>query len=817
MIGQTIAHYKITAKLGEGGMGEVYLADDLHMGRQVAIKFLSANRSSDADSRQRFIHEARAQAMLNHPNIATFHEVSEADSRAFIVMEYIEGAPLSDTVKNEKLSLSEILTLAIQAGEGLQAAHEKGVIHRDVKPENIMVTPKGHVKITDFGLAHWKGASTLTKTGTRLGTAYYMSPEQAEGRKADHRSDIFSLGVVLYELLCNQRPFEGETETSILYELMSKTPDPLARYRRDVSEALERIVSKCLAKSPNERYQSCADLVADLRSERKVSEVSTAPPVSATQRPDPAVRRNRRTGIVVSASVVAMIVVLVLVFKPWRIVIEPTHDAQAKRVMLAVLPFENLGSPDQEYFADGMTEEITTHVAKMPGLGVISRTSAVHYKGQDKPLQEIGRELGVDYVLEGSIRWDQSASPPRVRINPQLIRVKDDTHVWTETYDRTFREVFAVQSEIAEHIAEALNLSLAGTGGLDARTRPTENLTAYDFYLRGKEYLENEKSQSDLKTAIRLFEQAIALDSTYAEPYAGIGMARSVLHNEYNLRTEDFRGAAKRALDQALVLDPNLPEAHFALGYYYNWCEDAYDLALDEYTRSEELGYKRGGVYRAIGVVQMRQGRWNDAMTNLNIAITVDPRSIGTINMLVLINGLMRRYDEAIKWADRALVLAPDDPTFYHARAWICLSGFGDSSCARRIVNLSPDPAHLLAVSPGGGGFIELKDALWRFRLTDITAQRIDLLHSTFDSEDRVEWALFGIAQLYELAGQMDSARAYYDSLITLLEFATRKQLPAFVNQSNLGLVCALAGYKDDAIKYASLGVETMPIAACHY
>jgi len=269
MIGQTISHYRVTAKLGEGGMGEVYLATDTNLDRPVAIKFLSSDRSSDPGARQRFIHEAKAQAMLSHPNIATFLDVGEAEGRAFLVMEYVDGHSLPVVAHEERLSLPEILDLVIQVAEGLQAAHEHGVVHRDIKPENILVTAKRHVKITDFGLARWKGATTLTKDGTRMGTAYYMSPEQVEGKRADHRTDIFSLGVILYELICRRRPFEGETETAIAYAVVSETPEPLARYKADVPDGLQHIVGKCLAKSPDERYQSAAEFLADAKHLRR--------------------------------------------------------------------------------------------------------------------------------------------------------------------------------------------------------------------------------------------------------------------------------------------------------------------------------------------------------------------------------------------------------------------------------------------------------------------------------------------------------------------------------------------------------------------
>ncbi len=340
MIGQTVSHYKIVEKLGEGGMGEVFLAEDMSLGRKVAVKFLSSDKASDPESRQRFVHEARAQAMLSHPNIATFYEVGEAENQVFIVMEYIEGQPLSRLASAEKLSLPEILDLAIQVCEGLQAAHEKGITHRDIKPENVLVTVKRHAKITDFGLAKWKGATTLTKTGARMGTAFYMSPEQVEGKKVDNRTDIFSLGVVLYELLCARRPFEGDTDTAIFYDLINTQPQPLARFARNLPDQLEKIVMKCLAKKPEERYQSAADLVADLRIERKNLEharSSGLKPAAEIAKP-----KKRMLKILVPSSAVVVLAVLFFVFNPFKV--EVSRDRSEATGSFQEMKFSRLTS-----------------------------------------------------------------------------------------------------------------------------------------------------------------------------------------------------------------------------------------------------------------------------------------------------------------------------------------------------------------------------------------------------------------------------------------------------------------------------------------
>ncbi|HLG93820.1 MAG TPA: serine/threonine-protein kinase, partial [candidate division Zixibacteria bacterium] len=410
MIGQTVSHYKILKKIGAGGMGEVYLAEDMSLGRKVAIKFLSAEKAADPESRKRFIHEARAQAIVSHSNVATFHEVGEERDKVFIVMEYIEGQRLSELAKTEKLSLQEILNLAIQVGEGLQAAHEKGVMHRDINPTNILVSSKRVAKITDFGLAKWTEASTITRTGLQMGTDHYMSPEQVDGRKVDHRTDIFSFGVVLYELICACRPFDGTNRESLFYEILYTQPQPLARYCRGVPEGFQIIVDKALKKDKSFRYQSAADLLADLKGLQKE-------------------------------------------------LTEGGVEAAPKRKTLAVLPFENLGAAEDEYFADGITDEITTKLAKISALGVISRTSAIKYKKTEKTLRQIGAELGIDYVLEGTIRWHKSGTTNRVRINSQLIRVEDDTHLWAETYDRVLEQIFELQSDIADKVTRALQLA----------------------------------------------------------------------------------------------------------------------------------------------------------------------------------------------------------------------------------------------------------------------------------------------------------------------------------------------------------------------
>ncbi|MGE5692444.1 MAG: protein kinase domain-containing protein, partial [Candidatus Zixiibacteriota bacterium] len=611
MIGRTISHYKILQKLGEGGMGEVYLAEDTSLGRKVAIKFLSSDKAFDPESRQRFVHEARTQAMLSHPNIATFHEVGEAENKAFIVMEYIEGRPLSDSAQLEKLSLPEILDLAIQIGEGLSAAHEKGIVHRDIKPENILVTSKRHAKITDFGLAKWKGASTLTKTGTRMGTAYYMSPEQVEGKKVDNRTDIFSLGVILYELLCARRPFEGDTDTAIFYDLINTQPQPLARFARNIPEKLEQIVLKCLAKKPEERYQSTADLVADLKTLRRTSDIQNLP-VSRSQ---PVISRKSWIGIAAGLGIIVLALAAYLILPKFFTTV--SSDTKSGRKMLAVLPFDNLGSVEEEYFADGITEEITTRLAKIGRLGVISHTSARKYKKTDKTLKQIGAELGADYILEGNIRWAKSGGASRIRINPQLIQVSDDSHLWAENYDAVLNDVFELQSSIAEKVAAALDVALLEPERRVLAAKPTENLEAYDFYLRGNDQFNRTTigaigAEKYLRIAFQMYERAVDLDPNFALAHCQFSRVNTELYWHFD-RKEKYLKEAKAAVEKVFKISPGLPEAHLALGSYH-YHDREYERALEQFAIAQKNLPNNPDLPLEIGYVLRRQGKWELAL-----------------------------------------------------------------------------------------------------------------------------------------------------------------------------------------------------------
>jgi len=804
MIGQTISHYKILEKLGEGGMGEVYLAEDTSLGRKVAVKFLSSDKAAEPESRQRFVHEARAQAMLSHPNIATFYEVGEEGEKVFIVMEYIEGQPLSRLASGEKLSLPEILDLAIQVGEGLSAAHEKGITHRDIKPENVLVTSKRHAKITDFGLAKWKGATTLTQTGARMGTAYYMSPEQVEGKKVDHRTDIFSLGVILYELFAGRKPFEGDTETAIFYDLVNTHPHPLARYARNLPEGLERIVFKCLAKKPEERYQSVADLVADLKTLRKASEIQNVP-IHLT-RPN---RTRKKWTLVSAAAGIILTGVSAYVLLP-RFFAASTKEAGSNRKMLVVLPFRNLGSPEQEYFADGITNEITANLAKVSGLGVISNTSAIQYKGSKKTLGQIGEELGAQYVLEGTIQL-QASSPgqSRVRITPQLIRVSDDTHLWAETYDRVFEEIFELQSDISKEIALAMDVTLLEPERKSLETKPTENLAAYDYYLKGKEYFNRGWSEKNGRIALEMFEKALELDSNFALAYTGLSKAHMYLYWRGYDPTNERLAKARESVDKAFHLQPGLLEARLALGYYYYRGSLDYERALQEFAIAQKSQPNNSDLLAAIGDLRRRQGKWDEALANLTRAVELDPRSSEKALELSIAHAYLRNYPQTEKYINRAIALAPDWSTPYLHRTFLHLDWKGSVQEARKVLSEAlriAEPAQLATVE----NWLDICDGKYEKALGRLGGADTFVM----PSGDRDSANYFSIkALLYGLTRQPRLKQAYYDSARVILEARVKNQPQVAHFHSNLGLTYAGLGRKEEAIREGQRALELLPVS----
>jgi serine/threonine protein kinase len=584
VIGKTISHYEIVSKLGEGGMGEVWEAHDSRLDRTVALKLIPRHLSADPASRKRFVHEARAASSIEHANICTIHEIDETpEGETFIVMPRYQGELLSDRIAGGRMPLDDALRIVEDLAGALAEAHDHDIIHRDVKPANIIVDTNERPILLDFGLAKLTEHTKVTKTGMTVGTLSYMAPEQAAGKDVDGRADLFSLGVVLYELVTGVRPFRGDHDAAVLYSIAHEPATPLASHDPSLPAALQLIVDRALAKDPADRYASLHEMKTAVTELRRQLQSAAAP------NRDGKTSGPSRPGWM--QTVVAVVAVVLAALAVWKFLPRGSNDGSDERtgsVKLVVLPFENLGAPEDEYFADGITDEITSKLAVLPGLAVISRTSARKYKNTDKGLPEIGQELGVEYVLEGTIRWDKRGESEKVRITPQLISVSDDFHLWAENYEREIEEIFAVQADIASKIANALDITLLASERRTLEARPTENLDAYRAYLRGVDYIwYGDEREENVRIGIQLLERAVNLDPDFALSYAVLAEAHAFMYHYGYDRSEERLSQAKAAVDKALDLQPELPEAHLALArYYYNGYRD-YDRAQEELTIAE--------------------------------------------------------------------------------------------------------------------------------------------------------------------------------------------------------------------------------------
>jgi TolB-like protein/Tfp pilus assembly protein PilF len=603
-------------------------------------------------------------------------------------MEHIDGDQLDEFMAKTKPSLNAALDIALQCAEGLSVAHQAGIIHRDIKPGNILVGKKGRVKILDFGLAKSSKATTETKVGSTIGTVQYESPEQSRGEDVDQRSDVFSLGVVLYEMIAGRLPFAGEYEAAIRYAIAHEAAEPIARFKADSPDDLQRILDKALAKDPEERYQTMADMIVDIRRVKRDSQ-----PVDRAPIPDPTPKPMSRGKISV------LIAALVVVIGGVGYFLSQTLDSPTSRVstvntakaVLAVLPFENLGAPDDEYFADGITEEITARLAGVRELAVIARTSVMKYKGSNKTIGEIGAELGVNYVLEGTVRWQKSENgTDRVRVTPQLIKVSDGTHKWANVYDEDLAEVFTVQTDIATNITEALGVVLLAPERAALVDAPTESLEAYDYYLRGNQYwrsADGGHSERDMNLAYGSYRKAVEIDPRFVAANARMARAKTELYWHSTFDSTDLI-EAYGLLQKALQLDSNSAESRVALASYY-YHDFKYEEALRELSRAMKLQPNNSDVLVEYSYVLGRQGRFEEATDYMKRALELDPQSATIHYQLGWYLMLFRRFDEAETHINKALRLEPDKELFYVEKASLAVGRDGDLSGARQLLKES--------------------------------------------------------------------------------------------------------------------------------
>ncbi len=660
MNSHTISHYKIGDKIGEGGMGSIYKAEDLTLKRTVALKFLSRRALEDEDQKARFLREAQAAAGLDHPKLkpprgstirtCTVYEVEEAAGETFIAMAYLDGRNLRDRIAAGPLDIDDALDMAQQVAQGLQAAHKKEVVHRDIKPANVIVTTEGVAKIVDFGLAQLGGEGRLTKEGVTIGTTAYMSPEQAMAAPLDHRTDIWSLGVLIHEMVTGQTPFRGHYADAIVYSIVNEEPEAMGELRSDAPPALQQIVTKALAKSPGERYQHVDEMLADLQSLRANLESGSA----EAPLPDKQPAGRKRKLVLSGVPALAALVTAVTVF------LSTGHEEAINSI--AVLPLENLsGDPEQDYFVNGMHEALIAELAQIGALTVISRTSVNRYRDTEKSIPEIADELNVDAVVEGSVL----RAGDRVRITAQLIGTEPERHLWAQSYDRDLRDVLSLHSQVARAVAKKVRVAV--TPEEEARLASTRQVDpdVYQHYLMGRQ-LCTSHIESELYRGVDQFRQAIERDPSYAPPQAGLARCYTILALFF-LPPREAAPRVKAAVAEALRLDEELAEAH-AMNGFMKLLFDRDFSGQEDFERALELDPNSVTALMDYGWYLTASGRFDEARAKYKRAVDLDPLGPTTVMVWGWASFVARRYDESILHLQKALELHSD---FVYAYAFL--------------------------------------------------------------------------------------------------------------------------------------------------
>jgi serine/threonine protein kinase/tetratricopeptide (TPR) repeat protein len=804
LIGKNVGSFEIKEVIGRGGMGVVYRAHDTRLDRSVAVKSIPAELHTSSTAQARFNREAKLLASLNHPNIAVIHDIIEEDKSGYLVLEYVTGQTLAERIARKPLKLQEALSIGQQIAEAISAAHQKGIIHRDLKPGNIKITPEGKVKVLDFGLAKVSIGedgiieNTVTQPGGVIGTPAYMSPEQARGKPADKRSDIWAFGCIMYQMLTGQFPFGGETATDTLARIIERQPD-WELLPQDIPMNIRTLLRRCLEKDPEHRPGEIAEAAV---------EISEALSKSRTT----LLSKHQKKVMITGAMVIGIILsVAALKFLPKK-EISPT----SKEIRLVVLPFENLGLTEDEYFANGITDAITARLVGIQGLSVISRQSAIQYKKREKDTRQIAEELVVDYILEGTVQRERPTDPTsRVRIIPQLIKASNDTHVWTDIYDADMSKIFRLQSEVAERVAQALDITLLEPQRQAIRSEPTQNIEAYEYYLRGENYSNRSHLEGDKRIAIGLYQRAVELDPTFALAYTGLSDAHRLMYWYYYDRSNVRLAETKQAADKALELNPQLPEAHMALGMYFYHGHLDYDCALEQFEYVRKI-QPNTNLFHGTGLIQRRQGKFEQALANIKKGYGLDPlnhfkaREVGTTFMY------LRKHPDAERYYDRAISLAPDLPFVYYLKAWLYLCWEGNTEKARAILA----EALLRIESDENPSLVKLRTIIDMFdRNYQKALNRLSLETQDIDNQEYIDDREYFVpnALLYaRIYGHMDKkelAKKYYDEARSILESKIQLHHEHARFHSVLGIVYAGLGCNEDALREGKLGVELLPVS----
>jgi serine/threonine protein kinase/Tfp pilus assembly protein PilF len=744
MIDKTISHYKILEKLGEGGMGVVYKAEDTKLRRTVALKILPLDLTRDPAARKRFLHEARIASSLENSHICTIHEIDETEEgQVFMVMPCYDGKILKDRIEKGPLDIAESIQIIKQVIQGLSAAHEKGVIHRDIKPANVFITRDGTVKILDFGLAKLAGQTVLTKEGSTLGTVAYMSPEQAQGNKVDEKSDIWSLGVVLYEMITGQRPFRGDYDQAVMYAIMNENPEPVTGLRTGVPVELEKILFKCFEKDPSDRYQQVNELLVDLRRLIK-SGLNRSGSVKTNGKSKKSVKHL----ILLVPAVFLSLVVLVAV--SYFFILRKTSSLSTQQFTewknsIAVLPFTNISADkEQDYFCDGMTEEIITKLTYINALKVISRTSAMKYKNTKKTIKEIGKDLTVKNVLAGSVRRDKN----RVRITAQLIRVSDDAHLWAKNYDRNLEDIFTIQDEVSKAIANVLQTTLSPEALDSFKSGRTTNMQAYEYYLKGM-FLTNSRylstlAEEDFQQAVKMMEKAVSLDPTFVKGYVGLVWLH-VSHLLYTRNQADLMEIQKFSTKLEEIA-PESAQGQFSLGLFYTLKKD-FDRAFDHFKKAWVKSSNDANISYSIGFFYYQLGLYRKALKFCDRAIALDPFLSHSYVTPILCSTYIKEYRRAESYFGKVSELHKDHPVLlqFMCRLYLRIGNYEKAEeifeKLREVQNTPEDiyPLHaiLYALKGDRDKALELDQTSSQvFAILDLKDRTIEIMQKSLESNE---------------------------------------------------------------------------------
>ncbi len=813
--GTTFAgRYEIIEELGKGGMGKVYRAEDKNLKQEVALKLIKPEIAKDRKTIERFRNELKVTRNIRHKNVCGMYDLAEEEGTHYITMEYVRGEDLKSFIhRSGQLAVGTVVRIALQVCEGLSEAHRLGVVHRDLKSSNIMIDKEGNVRIMDFGIARSLEAKGITDAGMIIGTPEYMSPEQAEAADIDERSDIYSLGVILYEMVTGKLPFGGDTALSIAMKHKSEEPQPPKEINAQIPEDLNSLILKCMEKDKKRRYQKAEDLVSELSKVEKG--FPTTERIMAEQKPKAETHRKPYQTFLIPAILIFVALIAIISFLFFGGILrrgKPEAEAlgqPAQKKKIVVLPFENLGLPEDEYFAAGMTEEITSRLAAVSGLGVISRSSAVQYDKRGKMMQQIGEDFGVAYVLEGTVRWDHGPEGKnRVRVTPQLIRAADDTHLWSASYDRVIDDIFVVQSEIAEQVIKQLDVTLLEPERQGLNTRPTANIEAYQAYLRGLHYsYRPDFAEENYRMAVGMLERTVDLDPGFALAYAELAYAYSQLYHFGYDRTEECVSGAKAAIDRAFELQSELPEVHMHLGSYYYYVHKDYDRALEEFGIAEQGLPNDTRISENKAYIWRRQGKFKESTSLLKRAFELSPQDAGIALNLAISYTALREYQKAEDCYNRSIFLAPDQADAYAFKAvnyWMWEGDLGKARAALEEIPVKKNPfVFSIWVSQA------MLERDYQAALDRLSSASVDCFEGSdiFIPKAQLE------GLIYRLMKKPELAHASFDSARMILEKEIKARPDDARLHSSLGIVYAGLGRKEEAVREGQLAVKLCPIS----